>query len=68
MEEIFPNISRYQIFKEDNQVPRAIKLLFDFFDEQRTLYNIEDPDVAHIWKNNRYLMMKYYEHLLAPVL
>ena len=53
MEEIFPNTSVHLLFDEANQIPRAIKLLFDFFDEQRIVYSIEDPDVVHIWKSNR---------------
>ena len=37
-------------------MPRAIKVLYDFLDTQGALYGIEDPEVLHTWKNNRYIL------------
>ena len=45
IEEIFPDKSQ--------EVPKAIKVLFDFLDEQAEQYSIEDDDVTHTWKSNR---------------
>ncbi|KAI6654203.1 Plexin-A4-like isoform X2 [Oopsacas minuta] len=45
IEEIFPNA-------KGQKIPKAIKILFDFLDEQAVQYGIEDADVMHTWKNN----------------
>ena len=35
------------------QLPRAIKYLFDFLDQQAAEIGISDPEVLHTWKTNR---------------
>ena len=41
------------ILKVDNQLPTAIKYLFDFLDQAARRHNIVDPEVVHTWKSNR---------------
>lgn len=41
----------------NNKVPVAIKYFFDFLDAQAENKKITDPDVVHIWKTNRYVLM-----------
>lgn len=42
------------IFSAQN-LPPTIKILFDFLDEQANRHNVSDPEVVHVWKNNRYV-------------
>lgn len=39
-----------------NEIPPAVKWLFDLFDEATKKYNITDIEVVHSWKSNRYLI------------
>ncbi len=34
-------------------LPKAIKSLFDFLDQQAAELGIQDPDILHTWKTNR---------------
>ena len=43
------------IFSAHN-LPPTIKILFDFLDEQANRHNISDPEVVHVWKNNRFVL------------
>ena len=40
------------IFSADN-LPPTIKFLFDFLDQEAYKHGITDPEVVHVWKNNR---------------
>ena len=35
-------------------LPKAIKYLFDFLDLQASDLGIQDPEILHTWKTNRY--------------
>lgn len=35
-------------------LPLAIKYMFDFLDDQALQHGINDPEVVHTWKSNRY--------------
>ena len=37
-----------------DSVPLAVKYLFDFLDYEAHNVGMTDPDVVHVWKNNRY--------------
>lgn len=37
-----------------NDIPMPIKYLFDFLDEQADYYQINDPNIVHTWKSNRF--------------
>lgn len=34
-------------------VPMAVKYLFDYLDYEAHCVGMTDPDVVHVWKNNR---------------
>lgn len=34
-------------------VPMAVKYLFDYLDSEAYNVGMTDPDVVHVWKNNR---------------
>lgn len=36
-----------------NSVPMAVKYLFDYLDYEAHSVGMTDPDVVHVWKNNR---------------
>lgn len=40
------------IFSADN-LPPTIKFLFDLLDQEAQKHGITDPEVVHVWKNNR---------------
>ncbi len=42
------------ILTVDENLPPAIKWLFDLLDEGARKHNITDPEVLHAWKSNRY--------------
>lgn len=42
------------ILRVDQNVPPAIKWLFDFLDGAAKRHGIHDPDVVHTWKSNRW--------------
>lgn len=37
---------------DQNQVPKSIKYLFDFFDRQASKNSVDAPEVVNAWKNN----------------
>ena len=37
-------------------MPPVIKYLFDYLDDVAIKYGINDPDVLHTWKCNRYAL------------
>ena len=37
-------------------MPPVIKYLFDYLDDVAIKYGINDPDVLHTWKCNRYVL------------
>ena len=39
---------------QGRQPPKAIKSLFDFLDLQASELGIQDPEILHTWKTNRY--------------
>ena len=41
------------ILTVDENLPPAIKWLFDLLDEGARKHNITDPEVLHAWKSNR---------------
>lgn len=44
------------VFMESNNIPAAIKYLFDYLDSKTELLNErdrQDPEIAHVWKTNR---------------
>lgn len=43
------------VFMESNNIPAAIKCLFDYLDSKTELLNDrdrQDPEIAHVWKTN----------------
>ena len=36
-----------------DSVPMAVKYLFDYLDYEAHCVGMTDPDVVHVWKNNR---------------
>jgi len=36
-----------------DSVPMAVKYLFDYLDNEALSVGMTDPDVVHVWKNNR---------------
>lgn len=36
-----------------NSLPPTIKILFDFLDSEAARHGVTDPEVVHVWKNNR---------------
>ena len=45
-----------------NTLPRAIKYLFDFFDDQAKQHGITNPEVVHSWKSNRSVIIHHPLH------
>jgi Plexin cytoplasmic RasGAP domain len=41
------------ILTVNDELPPAVKWLFDFLDEEARLHGINDPEVVHAWKSNR---------------
>ena len=41
------------IFTADNNLPPAVKYLYDLFDSSAFQHGLTDPDVVHSWKSNR---------------
>ena len=44
------------VFMESNNIPAAIKCLFDYLDSKTDLLNPTarlDTEIAHVWKTNR---------------
>lgn len=39
-------------------VPPAVKYFFDFLDEQAERHDIKDEDTVHIWKTNRWALLR----------
>ena len=39
---------------QGRSLPKAIKSLFDFLDLQASDLGIQDPEILHTWKTNRY--------------
>lgn len=46
------------IFTVNENIPSAIKWLFDLLDEAARRHNIIDPEVVHAWKSNRYVIFQ----------
>lgn len=46
------------IFSAEN-LPPTIKYLFDFLDHEAEKHGISDPEVVHVWKNNRSVCFDY---------
>ena len=42
-------------------LPKAIKYLFDFLDLQAADMGIQDPEVLHTWKTNRFALTMIIE-------
>ena len=40
--------------RQGSRFPLAIKFLFDLLDDQARELKLEDEEVLHMWKNNRY--------------
>ena len=40
-----------------NEVPHAIKYLFDLLDSEAAENSIHDPNIVHVWKCNRCVCM-----------
>jgi len=38
----------------DSALPAAVKYLFDFLDRAAVQHGINDPEVTHMWKSNRF--------------
>lgn len=49
---------------DQNQVPKCIKYLFDFFDRQATKHNVDAPEVVNAWKNN-VLPLRFWTTIMA---
>ncbi|KAK3599251.1 hypothetical protein CHS0354_012862 [Potamilus streckersoni] len=47
----------------DDQVPMAIKYLFDFFESCAQKHGITDPDVLHTWKCNS-LLLRFWVNII----
>ena len=47
---------------QGRSLPKAIKSLFDFLDLQASELGIQDPEILHTWKTNR------YDQYIAPIL
>ncbi|KAL3871121.1 hypothetical protein ACJMK2_039140 [Sinanodonta woodiana] len=47
----------------DDQVPMAIKYLFDFFESCAQKHSITDPDVLHTWKCNS-LLLRFWVNII----
>lgn len=43
-------------------VPPAVKYFFDFLDEQAEKHDIKDEDTIHIWKTNRWGLLRPAAH------
>ena len=43
------------ILTVDESLPAAIKYLFDFFDSAAERHGVNDANVVHTWKTNRYI-------------
>lgn len=41
---------------QGRSLPKAIKCLFDFLDLQASDLGVQDPEILHTWKTNRYHM------------
>ena len=41
---------------QGRQLPKAIKSLFDFLDLQASDLGIQDSEILHTWKTNRYVL------------
>ena len=47
------------ILTVDSSLPAAVKYLFDFFESAAERHGVNDPNVVHTWKTNRYKHLQY---------
>lgn len=55
------------ILTVNEDLPPAVKWLFDLFDEASRKHNIADPEVVHAWKSNRYIEISVIFHFFHCV-
>lgn len=51
------------ILTVDSTLPPAVKYLFDFFDSAAERHGVNDANVVHTWKTNRYFHTAHLTHL-----
>ncbi|XP_063953502.1 plexin-A4-like isoform X1 [Lytechinus pictus] len=61
VDDLFETI--FSVNYRSNTLPRAIKYLFDFFDDQAKQHGITNPEVVHSWKSNS-LPLRFWVNLI----
>ncbi|XP_071495764.1 plexin-A4-like [Diadema antillarum] len=61
VDDLFETI--FSVNYRSNTLPRAIKYLFDFFDDQAKQQGVTNPEVVHSWKSNS-LPLRFWVNLI----